>query len=112
DSRGVLRPVPAGRQRPFFAGTMPPPIVGLAREMLKAPVTVNLERKAAPAVGITHAVYPVAQELKSALLVALLARNDVPQALVFTRTKHRAHRLTAFLVRHYVACEPIHRNRS
>src|SRR2546429_892639 len=34
--------------------TMPPPIVGLAREMLREPITVNLERKAAPAVGITQ----------------------------------------------------------
>jgi ATP-dependent RNA helicase RhlE len=91
---------------------MPPPIVGLAREMLRNPVTVNLERKAAPAVGITHAVYPVAQELKSRLLLALLARNDVPQALVFTRTKHRANRLAQFLDRHRVACERIHGNRS
>jgi ATP-dependent RNA helicase RhlE len=112
DIRRVLRHLPARRQTLFFSATMPPPIVGLAREMLSAPVTVNLERKAAPAVGITHAVYPVAQELKSALLVALLRRNDVPQALVFTRTKHRANRLAQFLVRHHVACERIHGNRS
>jgi len=112
DIRRVLRHLPARRQTLFFSATMPPPIVELARDMLKAPVTVNLERKAAPAVGITHAVYPVAQELKSALLVALLARNDVPQALVFTRTKHRANRLAQFLVRHHVACERIHGNRS
>jgi ATP-dependent RNA helicase RhlE len=112
DIRRVLRHLPARRQTLFFSATMPAPIVELAREMLKAPATVNLERKAAPAVGITHAVYPVAQELKSALLVALLARNDVPQALVFTRTKHRANRLAEFLVRHRVACERIHGNRS
>ena len=36
-----------------------------------------IERKSAPAVGITQAVYPVSQELKSALLVALLARGDM-----------------------------------
>src|SRR5437016_1425006 len=112
DIRRVLRHLPARRQTLFFSATLPPPIVELAREMLKAPFTVNLERKAAPAVGITHAVYPVAQELKSALLVALLARNDVPQALVFTRTKHRANRLAQFLDRHGVPCERIHGNRS
>jgi ATP-dependent RNA helicase RhlE len=112
DIRRVLRHLPVRRQTLFFSATMPPPIVALAREMLKNPVTVNLERKAAPAVGITHAVYPVAQELKSSLLLALLARNDVPQALVFTRTKHRANRLAQFLDRHHVACERIHGNRS
>src|SRR5437764_13964560 len=93
DIRRVLRHLPPRRQTLFFSATMPSSIVGLAREMLRDPVTVNLERKAAPAVGITHAVYPVAQELKSPLLLALLERNDMPQALVFTRTKHRANRL-------------------
>jgi len=112
DIRRVLRHLPVRRQTLFFSATIPPPIVGLAREMLRNPVTVNLERKAAPAVGITHAVYPVAQDLKSRLLLALLARNDVPQALVFTRTKHRANRLAQFLDRHRVACERIHGNRS
>src|SRR3989449_696825 len=112
DIRRVLRHLPARRQTLFFSATMPPPIIGLAREMLRNPVTVNLERKAAPAVGITHAVYPVVQELKSPLLLALLQRNDVPQALVFTRTKHRANRLAQFLDRHRVPCERIHGNRS
>ena len=112
DIRRILRHLPVRRQTLFFSATMPPPIVGLAHEMLRNPVTVNLERKAAPAVGITHAVYPVAQELKSSLLLALLARNDVPQALVFTRTKHRANRLAQFLDRHHIACERIHGNRS
>src|SRR5213082_1123781 len=112
DIRRVLRHLPAKRQTLFFSATMPPPIVGLARDMLRDPVTVNLERKVAPAVGITHAVYPVAQELKSRLLLALLQRDDVPQALVFTRTKHRANRLAQFLDRHRVPCERIHGNRS
>src|SRR5213082_2315303 len=112
DIRRVLRHLPPRRQTLFFSATMPPPIVGLAREMLRDPVTVNLERKVAPAVGITHAVYPVAPDLKSRLLLALLQRDDVPQALVFTRTKHRANRLAQFLDRHRVPCERIHGNRS
>ena len=112
DIRRVLRHLPPRRQTLFFSATMPPPIGELARDMLRNPVTVNLERKAAPAVGITHAVYPVAQELKGPLLLALLERHDVPQALVFTRTKHRANRLAQFLDRHHVACERIHGNRS
>src|SRR5262245_59271760 len=112
DIRRVLRHLPPRRQTLFFSATMPPPIAQLAREMLHDPVTVNLERKAAPAVGITHAVYPVAQELKTALLLALLERHDVPQALVFTRTKHRANRLADYLERHRVSCERIHGNRS
>ena len=112
DIRRVLRHLPPRRQTLFFSATMPAPIVQLAREMLKNAVTVNLERKAAPAVGITQAAYPVAQELKSSLLVTLLTRGDVKSVLVFTRTKHRANRLAAFLERERVACERIHGNRT
>src|SRR5438445_5004569 len=112
DIRRILRHLPARRHTLFFSATMPPAIAALARDMLRDAVTVHLERKAAPAVGITHAVYPVAQELKSRLLLALLERNDVPQALVFTRTKHRANRLAEFLARPRVPCERIHGNRS
>ena len=65
DIRRVLKHLPQKRQTLFFSATLPAPIVTLSREMLKNPVTINLERKAAPAVGITHAVYPVAQHLKS-----------------------------------------------
>src|SRR5262245_44116917 len=112
DIRRVLKHLPARRQTLFFSATMPAPIVTLARELLRDPATVNLERKAAPAVGITQAVYPVAQELKSALLATLLERGDLTSVLVFTRTKHRANRLAEFLERRGAACARIHGNRS
>ena len=73
---------------------------------------IDLERKSAPAVGITQAVYPVARELKSALLVELLKRDIVAEAIVFTRTKHRANRLAEFLERHGISTARIHGNRS
>jgi ATP-dependent RNA helicase RhlE len=91
---------------------MPPPIVTLAREMLKDPVTINLERASTPAVGITHAVYPVVGDLKSALLLELLKRGDMRSVIVFTRTKHRANRLADYLVRNGVGAGRLHGNRS
>src|SRR6185295_482896 len=71
DIRRVLRHLPARRQTLFFSATIPPPIELLVREMLHSPVTINLERKAAPAVGIRQAIYPVREELKPALFVEL-----------------------------------------
>jgi ATP-dependent RNA helicase RhlE len=112
DIRRVLRHLPARRQTLFFSATMPAPIIELSREMLRNPATINLQRQAAPAVGITQAVYPVAQELKAALLAALLERGEMRDALVFTRTKHRADRLAKYLVRQGVNAERIHGNRS
>jgi ATP-dependent RNA helicase RhlE len=112
DIRRVLRHLPPKRQTLFFSATMPPPIEALTREMLHNPVTINRERKAAPAVGITQAVYPVPQELKAPLLCSLLERGEIREALAFTRTKHRANRLQAYLAQHGVKAERIHGNRS
>lgn len=110
--RRILTHLPAKRQTLFFSATMPPPIAALAREMLRNPVTIQMQRQSAPAAGITQAIYPVSQELKPLLTVHLLTRGTMKQALVFTRTKHRANRLADFLVRHGIKTERIHGNRS
>ncbi len=112
DIRRVLKHLPARRQTLFFSATMPQEIVRLAGEMLHQPATFNLERRAAPAVGITQAVYPVPRELKSGLLLELLRQRVVRDAIVFTRTKHRANRLADWLGRQGVSVAKIHGNRS
>jgi ATP-dependent RNA helicase RhlE len=112
DIKRLLKYLPAKRQTLFFSATMPAPILALTHEMLHDPATVNLQRKAAPAVGITQAAYPVPQELKSLLLLTLLERNLINEALVFTRTKHRANRLWEFLTKRGIRAARIHGNRS
>lgn len=112
DIRRVLKHVPRPKQTFFFSATMPPPIESLTREILRDPARIALQRRAAPAEGVKQAVYPVAQDLKGALLVELLQSDVVDDALVFTRTKHRANRLTKVLERNGIAAERIHGNRS
>src|SRR5437667_2472948 len=112
DIRRVLRHLPKRRQTLFFSATMPPPIADLSKEMLRTPAAINIERRSQPAVGITHAVYPVPQHLKAGLLLALLKSGEVRDALVFTRTKHRADRLAHQLGEHRVKVQRIHGNRS
>jgi ATP-dependent RNA helicase RhlE len=112
DIKRILRLVPAKRQTLLFSATMPPPIAALTREMLHNPLMIDLGRRSLPAVGITQAVYPVKQDLKKDLLLALLDRGEMEQALVFTRTKHRANRLAEQLVKRGVKAERIHGNRS
>src|SRR5213075_3175708 len=51
-------------------------------------------------------------ELKSGLLLALLKRDIMAEALVFTRTKHRANRLWEQLTKQGIAAARIHGNRS
>ncbi|HMC54011.1 MAG TPA: DEAD/DEAH box helicase [Gemmatimonadaceae bacterium] len=112
DIKRLLRQLPKKRQTLFFSATMPEPIRALTREMLHDPVMINQQRIAAPATGITQAVYPVPQELKSSLLLELLRRNLIREALVFTRTKHRANRVWEFLTKRGVDAGRIHGNRS
>ena len=112
DIRRVLKHLPAKRQTLFFSATLPQPIITLSREMLKNPATIAIERQALPATGITQSVFPVAQELKMSLLATLLERGEVKNAIVFTRTKHRANRLFEQLERKNVNVARIHGNRS
>ena len=112
DVSRILKQLPPRRQTMLFSATLPPPIVDLAREMLRDPVAVNAGRPPVPAAGITQTAYPVPRELKSGLLLELLKRPEIQSVLAFTRTKHRANRLTEYLLRHGITADRIHGNRS
>ncbi len=112
DIRRILRQLPDADQTLFFSATVPREIADLARKMLRDPAVLNIERPAAPARGVRQSLYPVRQDLKPALLLELLQRGTVDNALAFTRTKHRANRLAAFLEKHGIPCDKIHGNRS
>ena len=98
DIKRIIKAVPAKRQTMLFSATFPPEIEQLASQTLKHPqrISVGLSR---PAHTVTHALYPVPQHLKGALLVALLKQTDTNSVLVFTRTKHRAHRVAQQIAR-------------
>lgn len=112
DVRRILAHLPRHRQTLLFSATLPAPIVELSREMLTNPVRIGVERQAAPASGVSHALLPVPERLKRRLLLEVLHRDSVEMALVFTRTKHRANRLAQFLVGAGIACDRIHGNRT
>jgi ATP-dependent RNA helicase RhlE len=92
DIRKIIKHVPAKRQTLLFSATMPDNILHLANEILKAPVTVQVNANG-PASTVSHMLYPVEQHLKTALLRELLRHTDTESVLIFTRTKHRAKRL-------------------
>ena len=96
DIRKIVKNVPAKRQTLLFSATMPDDISRLAREVLTDPVTVQVN-PSAPASTVAHALYPVDQHLKTALLIELLGHTNTESVLVFTRTKHRAKRVGLLL---------------
>ncbi len=98
DIRKILNFLPARRQTLLFSATMPDDIRHLAHDVLHNPVTVQVG-ETTPPVTVSHALYPVAPHLKTALLLELLSHTDTDSVLVFTRTKHRAKRLGEHLKR-------------
>jgi ATP-dependent RNA helicase RhlE len=113
DVRRILRALgPARRQTMLFSATLPPDIVALAGDLLHEPARIDVERPAAPAVGVRHSAYPVAREGKIPLLLDLLRQPEVHNVLAFTRTKHRADRVAHALTRGGVAADRIHGDRS
>ena len=65
--------------------------VGWPARYCNPPVTVQVNHST-PASTVAHALYPVDQHLKTALL-ELLRHTDTESVLIFTRTKHRAKRV-------------------
>jgi ATP-dependent RNA helicase RhlE len=92
DVKRIIKAVPARRQTMLFSATFPPEVEQLANQSLQRPqrIAVGLSR---PARTVSHALYPIPQHLKRALLLALLKQTDTDSVLIFTRTKHRASRL-------------------
>jgi ATP-dependent RNA helicase RhlE len=97
DIRRILKHLPKKRQTLLFAATMPPEIRRLAGDILRDPATVQVGITA-PADTVSHALYPVAQHLKTDLLLKLLANTVTKSVLVFTRTKLRAKSLGKKLI--------------
>ncbi|HEY6074461.1 MAG TPA: DEAD/DEAH box helicase [Anaerolineales bacterium] len=92
DVKRILKAVPSQRQTMLFSATFPMEVEQLAGQALTAPqrISVGLSR---PARTVTHAIYPVPQHLKSALLLEILKRTETESVLIFTRTRHRAQKV-------------------
>jgi ATP-dependent RNA helicase RhlE len=96
DIKRIIRQVPEKRQTLFFSATMPKDIRALASRILSNPETVQIGM-IAPAKTVSHALYPVPQDRRKELLVAMLQRTKTGRVLVFTRTKHRAQSLAVYM---------------
>jgi ATP-dependent RNA helicase RhlE len=112
DVKRIIQRCPPRRQTLFFSATVPPEIAAVAAFALRDPARVEVGVARPVATRITHAIYPVQQEQKFELLLALLAAIDFNSVLIFSRTKHGADRIAKRLrdANHSVAV--LHANRS
>ena len=90
--RKIVAQLPKRRQNLLFSATMPPELRKLADGILNRPKVVELSHSK-PAETIDHALYPVDEKKKVGLLEQLLDQTPDGNAIVFTRTKHRAKRI-------------------
>jgi ATP-dependent RNA helicase RhlE len=112
DIRRVLALLPPNRQNLLFSATFSEEIRGLAKGLLRDPLTVEVAARNAPPELVEHRVHLVSQGEKRAVLSHLLKAGANPQTLVFTRTKHGANRLADQLTRDGLECAAIHGNKS
>ena len=111
DVRRIVKAVPEKRQTMMFSATFPADVELLAKQALKEPQKIAMGI-IKPAHTVAHALYPVPQHLKSALLIELLKQTDTNSVLVFTRTKHRAHRVAEQIQKAGFKVTSLHGDRS
>src|SRR5690349_1270737 len=111
DVKRIIKAVPAQRQTMLFSATFPAEVELLASQSLKQhqKIAMGISK---PAITVTHALYPVPQHLKSALLLKLLKQTDTDSVLIFTRTKHRADKLARQIAHAGHRVTSLHSNRT
>ena len=112
DVKKVIARLPAKRQNLMFSATMPGEIEKLAASFLYRPAFVKVDPVSSTVDRIDQKLYFVAKGDKRALLAWLLRDQSIPNALVFSRTKHGADRIARDLNRAGIPAAAIHGNKS
>lgn len=112
DIKRIIAKLPAKRQSLFFSATMPPVITKLAETLLTNPARVEVTPVSSTAETVAQKMYFVEKKHKKSLLTHLLSDASIPSALVFTRTKHGANKLTQFIKKSGISAEAIHGSKS
>jgi len=112
DVRRIVKTLPQKRQTLLFSATVPRAIESLAQSMLVDPVRVDVTPKVTAAETIEQSVVFVPRDQKGALLERVLGSEGVERAIVFTRTKHGANRLSERLGRAGLDAPALHGNKS
>lgn len=111
DIKKIIHQIPAKRQTVFFSATTTPEIRKLAQSILNNPVHIDIEHKAS-VVDVAHKLYYVDKSDKSKLLFHIIEKDNVNNALVFTRTKRAAERLARDLKQAGINADAIHGDKS
>lgn len=108
DIKKILPKLPPKKQTMFFSATMPPAIVSLTKSILNNPLNVTVNAVSSAATTVQQEAYHVLKPDKKKLLLHLLKNPEIDQALVFSRTKRGADRLSKILTKANITSGAIH----
>lgn len=112
DIRKIISLLPQKRQNLMFSATFTQEIRQLAKTIVNNPIEISVTPPNTTATAVQQYIYPVDKKQKTRLLIHLIKKYNWHQALVFTRTKHMANRLSRYLENEGIKSLPIHGNKS
>lgn len=112
DVKKIIGMLPNPRQNLLFSATMPTAIKDLSMRFLKNPASVAVTPVSSTSELVDQHVYHVDRMNKRHLLIHLLENDNISKAIVFTRTKAIANRVSEFLCKSGITAEAIHGNKS
>ncbi|MBI3305277.1 DEAD/DEAH box helicase [Candidatus Parcubacteria bacterium] len=107
----ILQAVPKDRQTMLFSATLSPAIMRVATANMKLPVRIEIAPSGTTVERVTQELFIVKREAKNRLLEIILTEHT-GSALVFTRTKYGAKRVTKAVRAMSHSAAEIHSNRS
>jgi ATP-dependent RNA helicase RhlE len=112
DIRQIAAMVPKKRQTMLFSATMPKEVAHLAADLLHDPKRVEVTPESVTVDLVDQKVMFADADGKRRLLLDLLADRALERVIVFTRTKHRANRISDILDGAGISSDAIHGNKS
>ncbi|MFC1648116.1 DEAD/DEAH box helicase [Nanoarchaeota archaeon] len=112
DIKKIISALPHKRQSLFFSATMSPQINELAKTLLKNPIHVEVTPQASTVKSVKQYIFFVDSASKEKLLLKLLEHEHLTSVLIFTRTKHKANKVSVFLSKNKISSDAIHGNKS
>ncbi|MCB5161072.1 DEAD/DEAH box helicase [Marinomonas algarum] len=112
DIKKILAILPKKRQNLLFSATFSPEIRQLAKGLVNNPIEISVTPRNATAVSVEQWLHPVDKKRKTELLIKLVKEGRWDQALVFSRTKHGANKITKLLEDAGIRASAIHGNKS
>lgn len=112
DVKKVIAKLPKSKQTLLFSATMPKEISKLVDSLLVNPEKVAVDPVSSTIDTIDQSIYFVDKKNKKFLLNHLLKDKSITTALVFSRTKRGANKITTDLEKAGVRAQAIHGNKS